>query len=161
MSELTDAECHNLCVPTISDCNYTNLSAPSSPLVRYAHCYSNSSWDTTDGELSVCTDHLQAGLFVPVSEIKAARRRAVQGLLEATRLHEKDKGVRRVRTGARVTHSPALCCAVLYCAVLCCTVLCCVLNSHCTRHLQSCFCLSVFCVSLCIVCLTSVCLCVL
>jgi hypothetical protein len=118
MSELTDANCQYLCVPTIRDCKYTNLSASSSPLVHYAHCYSNSSWDTTDGELSVSTDHLQAGLFVPVSEIKAARRRAVQGLLEATRLHEKDKGVRRVRTGARVTLSPALCCAVLCCSVL-------------------------------------------
>lgn len=114
---------------------------------HHYHYHSNSSWDTTDGELSVSTDHLQAGLFVPVSEIKAARRRAVQGLLEATRLHEKDKGVRRVLN------------RVLCRAVLCCVALCCAFCHGCTRYLQVlCVCLSVMCAY---VRLSSVYLCVL
>ena len=51
---------------------------------------------------------------MPVSEIKAARRRAVQGLLEATRLHEKDKGVRESRNTCPCSSPscPVLCCAV-------------------------------------------------
>jgi hypothetical protein len=43
--------------------------------------------------LSVSTESLGSGLFVPVSEIKEARRSALSQLLELTRLHEKDLGI--------------------------------------------------------------------
>ena len=58
-----------------------------------ATLHSTGDWDTSSGDLSVCTDDLHDGLFVPVSEIKAARRKALAMLVEATKLHEKDKGV--------------------------------------------------------------------
>jgi hypothetical protein len=98
---------------------------------------------------------------VPVSEIKAARRRAVQGLLEATRLHEKDKGVRESRNTCP-SSSPS--CAVLCCAVCFQCIGCLLYLSVCLSVCQS-LCLSVcvcvpFCSSVCVcpsVCL-SICL---
>ena len=48
----------------------------------------------SDGkDISVSTELLQSGLFVPVSEVKAMRRKAVAALLEGTKKHEKDRGV--------------------------------------------------------------------
>ena len=44
-------------------------------------------------ERRVCTAGVGAGLFVPVKEVKEVRRRAVAGLLEAMRGHDKDRGV--------------------------------------------------------------------
>jgi hypothetical protein len=54
---------------------------------------SESDWDSSGGDVSVSTVYLQPDLFVPVSEIKSARRRAVLSLMESLRKHEKDKGV--------------------------------------------------------------------
>ena len=50
---------------------------------------------------------------MPVSEIKAARRKALAMLVEATKLHEKDKGVSEVQ-----------CCIAQYGAVYCTVVKC-------------------------------------
>jgi hypothetical protein len=55
--------------------------------------FSESDWDSSGGDVSVSTVYLQPDLFVPVSDIKSARRRAVLALMESLRKHEKDKGV--------------------------------------------------------------------